>query len=104
MRSFFGPGTFVWFPEGLVMEHGASTDGDVTVAEMVKRIYADYDVALHAKVLEREHVDLVRDEMASIAPMPGVFYPEYVRRLTGTHVKTARTKADMVEAMSGPVV
>ena len=27
----FGPGTFVWFPEGEVMEHGASADGDVTV-------------------------------------------------------------------------
>ena len=27
----FGPGTFVWFPEGEVMEHGASADGDVVV-------------------------------------------------------------------------
>lgn len=27
----FGPGTFVWFPEGEVMEHGASALGDVTV-------------------------------------------------------------------------
>ncbi|MBC7821697.1 MAG: cupin domain-containing protein [Planctomycetaceae bacterium] len=27
----FGPGTFVWFPEGEAMEHGASADGDVTV-------------------------------------------------------------------------
>lgn len=27
----FGPGHFVWFPEGLVMEHGASAEGDVTV-------------------------------------------------------------------------
>jgi quercetin dioxygenase-like cupin family protein len=27
----YGPGTFVWFPEGLEMEHGASTDSDVTV-------------------------------------------------------------------------
>ena len=27
----FGPGTFVWFPEGVVMEHGASAEGDVTV-------------------------------------------------------------------------
>ena len=26
-----GPGHFVWFPEGIVMEHGASADGDVTV-------------------------------------------------------------------------
>ena len=27
----FGPGCFVWFPEGEVMEHGASAEGDVTV-------------------------------------------------------------------------
>src|SRR5947208_11685541 len=27
----FGPGCFVWFPEGEVMEHGASADGDVVV-------------------------------------------------------------------------
>ncbi|GAA1214347.1 cupin domain-containing protein [Pseudonocardia alaniniphila] len=26
----FGPGSFVWFPEGGIMEHGASADGDVT--------------------------------------------------------------------------
>jgi quercetin dioxygenase-like cupin family protein len=27
----FGPGSFVWFPEGEAMFHGASADGDVTV-------------------------------------------------------------------------
>lgn len=27
----YGPGTFLWFPEGLVMEHGATPEGDVTV-------------------------------------------------------------------------
>ena len=27
----YGPGTFVWFPEGIVMEHGASPEADVTV-------------------------------------------------------------------------
>ena len=27
----FGPGSFVWFPEGEVMEHGASAAGDVVV-------------------------------------------------------------------------
>jgi quercetin dioxygenase-like cupin family protein len=30
-KGTFGPGSFVWFPEGEVMEHGASADGDVTV-------------------------------------------------------------------------
>jgi len=27
----YGPGTFVWFPEGTTMEHGASAGGDTTV-------------------------------------------------------------------------
>jgi quercetin dioxygenase-like cupin family protein len=27
----YGPGHFVWFPEGQVMEHGATADGDVIV-------------------------------------------------------------------------
>jgi anti-sigma factor ChrR (cupin superfamily) len=26
----FGPGSFVWFPEGMWMEHGATQDNDVT--------------------------------------------------------------------------
>jgi quercetin dioxygenase-like cupin family protein len=27
----YGPGNFVWFPEGLVMEHGATAERDVVV-------------------------------------------------------------------------
>jgi quercetin dioxygenase-like cupin family protein len=30
-QGTFGPGHFVWFPEGEAMEHGASAAGDVTV-------------------------------------------------------------------------
>ena len=30
-KGTFGPGTFVWFPEGEVMEHGASATADVIV-------------------------------------------------------------------------
>jgi quercetin dioxygenase-like cupin family protein len=30
-KGTHGPGSFVWFPEGEVMEHGASAEGDVTV-------------------------------------------------------------------------
>jgi quercetin dioxygenase-like cupin family protein len=30
-KGTFGPGSFVWFPEGEIMEHGASAEGDVTV-------------------------------------------------------------------------
>jgi len=30
-KGRFGSGAFVWFPEGEVMSHGATEDGDVTV-------------------------------------------------------------------------
>lgn len=30
-KGEYGPGHFVWFPEGEVMEHGASAAGDATV-------------------------------------------------------------------------
>jgi quercetin dioxygenase-like cupin family protein len=35
----FGPGSFVWFPEGQVMEHGASADGDVTVVFITNKSF-----------------------------------------------------------------
>ena len=35
----FGPGTFVWFPEGEVMEHGAGTEGDVAVLFVTNKAF-----------------------------------------------------------------
>src|SRR5215469_6929825 len=58
-----------------------------------------YESALHAEVLERRHLDPIREELERIRPMPGVFYPEYVKRLNGTHTKKGPTKADLVEAI-----
>src|SRR5215472_14758123 len=36
----YGPGCFVWFPEGSVMEHGASAEGDVTVLFITNKPFA----------------------------------------------------------------
>jgi myo-inositol-1-phosphate synthase len=58
-----------------------------------------YESASHAEVLSKEHLALVKDEMSAIEPMSAVFYPEYVKRLHGTHVKQGKNKADMVEAL-----
>ena len=30
-EGHYGPGAFVWFPEGVAMEHGAAVEQDVTV-------------------------------------------------------------------------
>jgi myo-inositol-1-phosphate synthase len=56
-----------------------------------------YEAAEHAKVLEARHLEAVKSELGAIRPMKGVFYPGYVKRLHGTHIKSAPTKADMVE-------
>lgn len=56
-----------------------------------------YEAAVHAKALDRHHLDAVKDELSAIKPMKAVFYPEYVKRLHGPNVKKAATKAEMVE-------
>ena len=38
-RGVYGPGTFVWFPEGEVMEHGASAEGDVVVVFVTNKTF-----------------------------------------------------------------
>src|SRR5262249_234411 len=58
-----------------------------------------YEAAVHASVLEPKHLDAVRAELNRIQPMKGVFYPEYLRRLHGTHLKTGSSKAEMVEQL-----
>ncbi len=58
-----------------------------------------YESAASAKVLDAAHLDQVKGELSRIKPMPAVFYPEYVKRLHGTHTKQRASKADMVEAL-----
>jgi len=55
-----------------------------------------YAAAVRAKVLRREHLDPVKDELSSIRPMPAVFDTAWVRRLDGPNVKkgTLREKAE----------
>jgi myo-inositol-1-phosphate synthase len=43
-----------------------------------------YEAAAHADVLQKQHLDQVKDELSAIKPMKAVFYPEYVKRLHGT--------------------
>jgi myo-inositol-1-phosphate synthase len=58
-----------------------------------------YESAEHAGVLRPEHLNPVREELSAVKPMPAVFYPEFVKRLHGTHVKKGSSKADMVEQL-----
>jgi myo-inositol-1-phosphate synthase len=64
-------------------------------------VFADgaYASACHAKVLDQELVDALREPLQAVRPMPAVFSPEYVRRLDGPNVKKARDKRELGEAL-----
>ena len=56
-----------------------------------------YDAATVAGVLEKEHLNAVREELRRVEPWPGVFDQRYVHRLDGAHVKDYETLRDAVE-------
>jgi len=58
-----------------------------------------YESAKHAHVLRPEHLAIAKDDLERIHPMKGVFYPEYVRRLHGTHVKSGSSKLALMHAV-----
>jgi myo-inositol-1-phosphate synthase len=55
-----------------------------------------YAAAVRASVLERRHLDPIREALEAIRPMPAVFDTAWVRRLDGPNVKkgTLRAKAE----------
>ena len=64
-------------------------------------IFSDniYQAALKAGVLEQSLLDKVREPLQAISPWPAVFDKSYVRRLDGTHVKTAANKMELAEQL-----
>ncbi len=62
-----------------------------------------YEAAAHADVLQKAHLDSVKEELSAVKPMKAVFYPEYVKRLHGPNVKTQSTKAGMVEELQSDI-
>ena len=56
-----------------------------------------FEAAAHAGVLERGTLDAVEEQLRSVKPMKAVFDQNFVRRLDGPHVKSGKTKWDMVE-------
>jgi quercetin dioxygenase-like cupin family protein len=53
----FGPGSFIWFPEGMSMEHGATSDNDVTILFITNK---EFDI----------HYAFEDEERASPSPDP----------------------------------
>ena len=58
-----------------------------------------YEAAVHACVIEEPRLALVRAELEALKPWPAVFDQRYVRRLSGPHVKTGRTKLDLAKQL-----
>jgi len=62
-----------------------------------------YDAACKARVLEPHHLEEVKGFLSGIRPMPAAFDQAYVRRLTGVHVKQAKTKYDLAEVIKADI-
>jgi myo-inositol-1-phosphate synthase len=56
-----------------------------------------YESALNAGVLEREQLDAVRPSLEKIKPLKAVFSQEYVKKLQGPNVKSAKNKMELAE-------
>ena len=54
-----------------------------------------YEAAKNAAVLSPEHLAEVKQFLSRIRPMKAAFDQNYVKRLSGTHVKKGRTKYDL---------
>ena len=56
-----------------------------------------YAAALKAGVLEKTHVDKVKNFLELIRPMPAAFDHKWVKNLDGDNLKTGKTKMDLAE-------
>jgi myo-inositol-1-phosphate synthase len=56
-----------------------------------------YEAATLAGVLEKEHLNAVRGELRQIKPMPAVFDPRYVHKLSATHAKSYSSLREAAE-------
>jgi myo-inositol-1-phosphate synthase len=62
-----------------------------------------YEAAKHAKVLEGELVEKLKEPLSRIKPMPAVFDREFVKRLDGPNVKKGRTKMELAEQLRADI-
>ena len=58
-----------------------------------------YDAALHAGVLEKDLVAKLKKPLQKVKPMKAVFDQSYVKRLSGTNVKTGKHKLQLANQL-----
>ena len=77
----------------------------VPIADLDQIVFGGWDIqdenlfesAIRAEVLNRTDIDPIREEMENIRPMKAVFNQDYVKRLSGTHVKAGESKWELME-------
>lgn len=64
-------------------------------------IYSDnaYEAASKAKVLEKDHIEPIKEELSKIRPMSAVFDPAFVKNISGPNVKKGKNKFDLAEQL-----
>ncbi|MGC8718996.1 MAG: inositol-3-phosphate synthase [Thermodesulforhabdaceae bacterium] len=79
----------------------------VPLAELDDLVFAGWDIyeanlyeaAKYARVLQKDHIEPIKDFLASIVPMTAVFDRRFVKNLDGTHIKEGRNYRELVEAL-----
>jgi len=64
-------------------------------------IFSDnaFEAAMNAGVLEKDLLNQVSEQLASLKPMPAVFEQNYVKRLHGENIKTGKTKMELADQL-----
>ena len=55
-----------------------------------------YEAAMYAEVLKEKDLNLVKEELQAIKPMPAAFDHNFAKRLNGTYIKQAATRWEMM--------
>lgn len=58
-----------------------------------------YEAAINAGVLDKDLLNQVSEQLASLKPMAAVFEQNYVKRITGENVKTGKNKMELAEQL-----
>lgn len=58
-----------------------------------------FDAAMNAGVLDKDLLNQVSEQLASLKPMPAVFEQNYVKRLHGENVKQGKNKMELAEQL-----
>ena len=62
-----------------------------------------YESAQHAKVLEKELLEALKEPLSKIRPMPAVFDREFVKRLDGPNVKQGHNKFELAQQLRADI-